>query len=333
MSPVTRCVFTLLAVAVVSHAATPILWQPPSVERSHSLAYGPGGSEGAPRPPFRFIKEESSGTTPKVWVRDAKGRTWIAKWGKEVHADVFAPRLAWALGYHASPSYFIRRGRITGAKGLGRAGDYIKARGNFRDARFKLVDRTYRYVNGGWSWDKNPFLGSREFAGLKILMLLVSNWDAKDARDTGEENTAIFVRGKGPGAEYRYAVDDWGAALGGWGHFFARDKWDCAEFAEQNDDFIKGLDERGSVKWGFAGKHADDLTQGITLRDIRWILPYLERISDSDLIAGLRASGTSLNDQRCLARSLRYRINRLRRLAATRPTSVRTARIAAAPAR
>jgi len=265
-----------------------------------------------------------------VWVRDANGRTWIAKWGKEVHAEIFAPRLAWALGYHASPAYFIREGRIIGASKLGRASEFINPGGNFRDARFKLIDHNYRYVSGGWSWNKNPFLGRQELAGLKVLMLLVSNWDAKDARDSGEENTAIFVRGTGPAAVYHYAVDDWGAALGGWGRFFTRDKWDADEFAEQNNQFIKGIDDRGAVKWGYSGKHAADLTHGITVRDVRWILPYLARLSDRDLMAGLRASGATVLEQKRLTRSLRYRINSLRRLAATRPASAKTARIAAA---
>lgn len=303
-------------IATSAPAAVPVLWEPPSPERSHSLAYGPGGLAGVPMPPFRFLKEESSGTTPKIWVRDATGRTWLVKWGKEVHADIFASRLAWALGYHASPSYFVRRGQITGVKKLGRAGGYVKERGRFRDARFKLIDRNYRYIRGGWSWNRNPFVGRPEFAGLKILMLLVSNWDAKDARDSGEENTAIFARGRGKGAVYKYAVDDWGAALGGWGRFFTRDKWDCDEFVEQNDDFIKGLNDYRQVEWGFSGKHAGDLTRGISVANVRWILPYLQRLSDRDLMAGLRASGASRRDQLCLTRSLRYRINRLRQIAA-----------------
>lgn len=45
---------------------------------------------------------------------------WRAKWGQEVHTDVFGTRLAWALGYFSEPSYFVPSGEITGAKDLTR---------------------------------------------------------------------------------------------------------------------------------------------------------------------------------------------------------------------
>ena len=61
---------------------------------------------------------------------------------------------------------------------------FITKDGYFRNARFKLRDDSLQYADEyQWSWDENPFLGSHEFNGLRILMMLASNWDAKDARD------------------------------------------------------------------------------------------------------------------------------------------------------
>lgn len=52
------------------------------------------------------------------------------------------------------------------------------------NGRFQLRSDSPKYLPGkGWTWLDNPFVGTRELQGLKILVLLVSNWDTKDARD------------------------------------------------------------------------------------------------------------------------------------------------------
>ena len=44
-----------------------------------------------------------------------------------------------------------------------------------------------------WAWNDNPFVGTRELHGLKMLVMLLSNWDTKDRRDVARgSNTAIF---------------------------------------------------------------------------------------------------------------------------------------------
>jgi hypothetical protein len=39
-----------------------------------------------------------------------------------------------------------------------------------------------------WAWTSSPFLGTHHLQGLRLLMLLVSNWDATDARDMNNAN-------------------------------------------------------------------------------------------------------------------------------------------------
>ena len=65
------------------------------------------------------------------------------------------------------------------------------------------------------SWNDNPFLGSRELHGLKILVMLLSNWDTKDRRDAARgSNTAIFERRVGGWRhEARYLITDWGGSI------------------------------------------------------------------------------------------------------------------------
>jgi len=54
--------------------------------------------------------------------------------------------------------------------------------------------------------------------------MLTSNWDAKDERDGGGSNTAVFYSRNEEGQLY-YVFNDWGATMGRWGGFFKRDKW------------------------------------------------------------------------------------------------------------
>src|SRR5262245_44377143 len=54
---------------------------------------GPGGLNGAPKPPFTFIEEDLGGSTPKIKVKDANGVEWTAKFGEEVKGEVFSTRM------------------------------------------------------------------------------------------------------------------------------------------------------------------------------------------------------------------------------------------------
>jgi hypothetical protein len=314
-------VIAVLAVGLNTAAEariTHVLWQDPGDVAHLDFRYGAGGSAAHPRPPFRFVKEDEEGSSPKVTVRDADGRLWSVKWGPEVKAEVIASRLAWATGYFAEPSFFIRNGRISGARKLGRASGYIDARGRFTNARFELRPRYPRYLDGNsWNWRRNPFAGRPELNGLKIMTMLLSNWDNKDSRDLGRgANTGVYQEGSGKNLRWRYLVTDWGAAMGGWGSFLTRDKWDCDEFREQNNQFVRGTDD-GYVEFGYRGQHTE-MRERIRPSDVRWLLRYLGRITDAQLRAGLVSSGASPHEIECFTRSLRMRINALRRVARAR---------------
>jgi hypothetical protein len=160
------------------------------------------------------------------------------------------------------------------------------------------------------------FLGTKELNGLKIVMMLTSNWDSKDQRDTGRgSNTAIF---KNPRTgETRYLVTDWGGSMGKWGSYFTREKWDCKEFAEQNKKFIDRVKD-GWVEFGYSGQRTDDIKRGITKRDVSWLMRFIGRVSDAQLRAGLKASGATDEEVRCFTSALRDRINQLKNVAASR---------------
>lgn len=290
-----------------------VLWQAPEKITVNDWIWGAGGEARAPKPPFEFVDEDFNGTNPKIRVRDAKGDRWIVKFGGENHGDVFATRLLHALGYLTEPSYYVASGTISGVHGLKRARAFVGRDGSFRFARFKLHDhKTLAALEGkSWSWSDNPFVGTPQLNGLKILMMLTSNWDAKDARDGKCANTSIYA--KTATGELFYAFDDWGATMGKSGGFFSRDKWDPAGYAAQSRDFAR-LAPGGTIQWGYRGKHDADIVSSISIADVRWLLTYLSLVTDEQLRAGLRASGATDSDIATYTRAIRERIAQLQHL-------------------
>jgi hypothetical protein len=298
-----------------SQNGKPVIWRDPGNVAKLDFIGGSGGRRNAPKPPFAFIEEIQSGSNPKIRVVDADGVKWSVKFGPEVHAEIFATRLAWAVGYFVEPLYFVATGMIDDLGQLKRAKAYIKPDGSFIDARFeKQREKGVESLEDeeSWSWLENPFTGSQELNGLKAIMMLVSNWDNKDVRDIKRgSNTAIFKYPMGRGTEDRYLVNDWGGAMGKWGGYLKRGKWDCKGYTKQTPDFVKGV--RGDYfVWGYEGQHTRDFADDIRISDMRWLIRYLGRITDEQLRDGLRASGANAGEIDCFARSVRERIDQIK---------------------
>ncbi|MDT5159111.1 MAG: hypothetical protein QOC61_361 [Acidobacteriota bacterium] len=307
------------------------LWREPGEVERLDFRGGPGGREREPLPPFRFVEEHATGSNPCMSVHDARGLRWRVKWGDEVKSETFAVRVAWAAGYHVEAAYFVSEGHIDGAENLTRARTCVAEDFSFHDARFELDEEGVRklFDEHGWSWDDNPFVGTRELAGLKILLMLVSNWDNKDVRDVARgSNTAIFEHTLPDGTiEARYLIIDWGATLGKTGSVLTRTKWDCEGFSSQNADFIHGVED-GIVQWSYTGQRTDEASEGITVEDVRWLHSYVGRITDRQLREGLLVSGATEEEADCFTRALRERIERLGRVGelgdAYRPAEVKS---------
>jgi hypothetical protein len=293
----------------------PVLWREPRPMTVADWTWGSGGESGAPRPPFRFERENLGGTNPKVDVRDTTGRLWMVKFGGEVKAETFASRLLYATGYFTQSTYFVSKGIITGAHHLKRARPFIEEDGTFHNARFRLRDDRLIYLKSDhWSWNDNPFLGTPELGGLKILLMLASNWDTKDSTDRDAANTAIF-RDTLTG-ELIYSFDDWGDSFGKSGGFMRRTRWDAPGYEQDTPKFVS-LWTGGYLAWGFDGKHASAVRHGTTLEDVRWLMPYLDRITPEQLRAGIAASGGTPAECDRFAAVILMRIEQLREVAAS----------------
>ena len=287
-----------------------LIWSEPGDMTVADWSWGSGGKERAPVAPFTFVKEDFSGTSPKIDVKDAAGVSWGVKFGPEVHGDTFTPRMVYAAGYFAVPTYFVPTGVIAGAQHLKRAKRFVKKDGAFQAARFKLRDKgaISKSDDYSWSWKDNPFLGTRELNGLKVLMLLTSNWDGKDSTNT-QGNTGVFIR-KSDSA-YLYLFTDWGATMGKWGGFFHRSKWDPKGYTRETSKLVKAVKSNGEIEWGFTGKHKRDLTRGIRVADVRWMSGYLARFTDEDIRAGLASSGAKPEQVEQFAAAIHNRIREL----------------------
>ncbi|HEX8183497.1 MAG TPA: hypothetical protein VF747_02060, partial [Blastocatellia bacterium] len=286
---------------------TPVLWMEPTDIESRDLFHGPGGAQGAPEPSgkFTFKQRSSSGTSEKIIVEDDKGREWTVKFGAESKPETTATRIIWAAGYHVDQDYFVSRTRILG-------------RGDFDvwDVRFERRDDGMKEL-GVWSWHSNPFMGSRELQGLKVLMALINNWDLK------EVNNKISRPNKESGGDRSqrvYYVADLGGTLGSTGSFFrkipgfgsapAGTKGVPEDYA--NQVFIDGV-QGGNVIFHYEGKDPKAL-EGITVENARWMGNLLGRLSDKQLSDAFRAGGFSESETSIYVRAMRKRIDELKNL-------------------
>lgn len=281
-----------------------VMWQEQTDIGSLDLYYGPGGREGSPETAtkFTFISRDPKGTSEKIVVEDDKGRKWIVKFGPEARPETAATRLAWAVGYHTDWDYLVKKTHIEGRGGF-----------DVWDVRFKSHDDGFKH-SGYWSWESNPFMGTRDLQGIKVLMALMNNWDLK------WDNNKIAKPAKKSGGDKNervYYVADLGATFGKTGSFFhflpnapAGTKDQPEVFAKEK--FIDGV-RNGQVQFHYKGKDAGAL-QGVTVENARWIGGLLGRLSDKQLSDAFRAADYNDAEVTILVKAVKGRINELQNL-------------------
>ena len=279
---------------------TAVLWREPTNIDSRDLLLGPGGENMKPDVSrLTFVKEEKGGYSKKYRVKDAKGRVWVAKIGKEAQSETAAVRLVWAVGYVTEINYLVPSVTIEG-------------KGTFENVRFEARPENVERFDA-WTWTENPFARKRELQGLKVLMALMENWDLKD------DNNRILVVSNGGRNELHYIVSDLGTTFGKTGGqkspmaFIRSIKGSRNEPEDYvEDEFINGV-EGGNVQLDYSGKNSD-LMRNISVADARWIGDWLSRLSDRQIQDAFRAANYSTQEVRMLTDAVRKRINQLRNL-------------------
>jgi hypothetical protein len=271
----------------------PVLWHDPTDLESRNLIIGAGGEEMKPDvSKLTFIEEKKGGWSTKYRVRDAKGNEWIAKLGKEAQTDTAANRLLWALGYETEIAYLIPHAKIEGK------GEFDNVRLEARPADVKRA--------GNWMWESNPFLNAPEFRGLKILMVMLNNWDMKD-----DNNEILATRGDTTGeGELRYIISDLGATFGKTGGVISRSRNKPSDYVKA--EFI-GKVNGDVIDFKYSGKN-QKLFEGLTVADARWLSNLLKRLSDDQIKDAFRAANYSPEEVDQLAGAFKARIDALARL-------------------
>lgn len=261
------------------------LWTDPGSIASRDLFWGMGNEQRAPKGPFTFVEEKTSGTQPKIVVTDASATTWDVKFGSEVHAEVAASRLVHALGYFAEETYFVPSGKIDGVRDLRRAGEHLGPGGVFTKARFTRRDPMVVSTDEEWTFHSNPFVGRKELSGLLILMTMLNNWDIRGAAN----NDVVRVTTPGGQHERRYLVGDLGATFGRMGGPISnRSKWDLDDYRAEG--FIEKVED-GVVHLDYDG--FDSKMDRVPVEHARWFASVVSQLTPEQVRRAFEAAGAT----------------------------------------
>ena len=251
------------------------LWIDPG-PTARDLFDGPRGGLRQPLRPqadtrYDIVKRDTRGFSITYRVRDEGGREWNVKIGPEAQTEVVTSRIAWGLGYHQLPSYFVERWiGVDHANGQ-----------QFGGGRFRPEEPALKSV-GEWEWQKNPFVGTRPYQGLLALMMILNSTDLKNPN-----NEVFEVQGEAREVARRwYVVKDLGASLGATGRF---DPPRGNIEAFEHEAFIIGA-SNGRVTFGYKGRH-QELLRAIGPDDVRWTCERLQKLTDRQWRDAFRAGG------------------------------------------
>jgi hypothetical protein len=307
-----------LQLRVSSVSAIDALWRDPLDIRSRDLFYGAGGSQDQPHGPFTFLKEDMNGTNPKFTIRDADGVKWKVKLGVEARPETAASRFVWAAGYFVDDDYFLPQLTVEKMSRLRRGQHLVTPGGVVHNVRLKREPKDEKKA-GEWSWRDDPFAGTRQWNGLRVIMALINNWDLKD------ENNAIRDIDGHP----VYLVSDLGASFGTTGfdlthaqskgnlHNYERSRFitkvsgEYVNFATPSRPALIRL----FVLPEFIRRtHLEWIGRRIPLADARWIGQLLARLSNDQVQSAFRAAGYDPAEVQRFSTAIEKRIAELNKL-------------------
>jgi hypothetical protein len=296
-----------------------MLWRDPGDIASLDLINGAGGAQHAPRPDaeYAFVKEDMNGTSPKFYVKDDAGVEWLVKLGEEAKPETAAARFVWAMGYFTDEDYFIQKIHVSGVPKLRRGSKNIAADGTVMNVRLKRQGRSLKKIQN-WDWYNNPFLGKREFNGLRVMMGLVNNWDLTTV------NNKVYATD----TERHYLVSDLGASFGKTGALTTRSKGVLKDY--ENSKFIR---ERKGDTVSFEMRtrplpllapfelknyekraRMEQIEDDIPVADVAWIGSQLAKLTPQQIRDAFRAAGFSADEVEGYTRAIQKRIADLNQL-------------------
>lgn len=245
-----------------------------------------------PKGKMAFIKEKMNGAHSKFDVRDENGVKWGVKLGSEAQPETAATRLVWAVGYFANEDYYITELAVGHLRM--KRGQNLIVDGKIRGARLKRHNEGEHRV-ADWAWDDNPFVGTKELDGLKIMMEILCNTDLKKA------NQHVYDVNR---QEQRYIAADLGVSFGKAGYTGSpRSRGNLKAY--QALPLIKNAGPDYVDFWSF--KH-------IPREHAKWIGRYLAKLSDKQISDAFRAAEFTPKEIAGFTRKVRDKINELNKL-------------------
>jgi hypothetical protein len=289
----------LIALAIAVNAQTAqngrnVMWEPVDI-RNRDLFNGPGGESMKPDlSRVEFIEEEKSGHNKKYRIKDASGKVWVAKLGREAKPETAAVRLLYGIGYKTEVNYFVPSITIPG-------------KGTFKDVRLEARPDNIKRLDE-WKWKENPFVGTKELQGLKIMMVFMSNWDVLDL-----QNKVLAV-----GNENHYIVSDLGATFGKLGGnnfpiiYRLGRKTGSPEHFE--DTKLVRFVEDGEVELAYKGKNRG-VFKDFTVDDARWLSSLLSQLSEKQIGDAFRAANYNAEEVETFTAAVKSKIVELQKAA------------------
>jgi hypothetical protein len=259
-----------LAVSAASQGAPEAeLWTEPG---DRNVAAGPVLAPHKPQKDGRYevLSLDAAGFSITYDVKDARGVEWSVKIGPEAQTEVVASRILWMLGYHQPSSYFVERWTA-----VEDGEPHLRGGARFRPKEMAIDGK------GPWQWRDNPFIGTKPFNGLLVLLMLLNSTDLKD-----DNNELYELASPREGARRWFVVKDLGASLGETGRMEPRRGYiDGFE----REPFIREVSD-GRVRFAFRGRH-QDLLRDIGVDDVHWMCARVLKVSDRQWRQAFAAGG------------------------------------------
>ena len=264
-----------------------------------------------------------TGDAPAFRVTDANGMEWQAKLGPESRAETAATKLLDAAGYYVENVRYLVTARVHGMPPrLRRGQEFVDGGGIAHGVRFEARPSSVERRQT-WDFDDNPFVGSPELDGLKVLMVLINNYNART------ENNLVLITSETGQSEARYMVSDLGTSFGRYGglggnrtisdlegyrasRFIARSDNLTVQFAYRTRPEGLGLSMFLLNPFYTAGelkKQRDVSTVPVTAA--RWIAQQLTTIDDRTILEAFEAAHYDAATAAEFTRIVRSRIQQL----------------------
>jgi hypothetical protein len=254
------------------------MWKAPDDLASRDLLNGPWGADHAPDPNavYTLIERKHTGVNLGLTVKDEKGREWSVKQpfpgglDSEAPVEVALSRILSAVGYHQPPVYFLPA--LTVKDDFGK---HVEVGG-----RFRLKDKSLKET-GFWKWEDSPFVGSREYQGLIVMLMMFNSTDLKNT------NNSLYEFRNGDLVEQWYVARDIGSALGDLNPISPRKNHpDSFETVP----FLLGT-QNGHVQFYYSSWYKNLVRDRITPEEVAWASNLLGRLSDKQWQDAFRAGG------------------------------------------